>query len=92
MKIMSLIRNAIFGAPPEPPVLTVVDHAYQQAMAASDDLIAKMRERSASPDPMRSIMADIWSQNHNVPYMTTIYESVQEMNVVKKGAGNDGRD
>lgn len=54
------------------------DVAYHKAMRANDDLISRMRECSISNDAARGVMADVWSQHHNVPFMTTVYESVQE--------------
>jgi hypothetical protein len=53
--------------------------AYQQAMGVSDDLIRKMREHSGSNDAARAVMADIWAQRHNIPFLTSAYETVQEM-------------
>lgn len=51
---------------------------YQQAMAVSDDLLERMREASQSTDAARALMADLWHQKHNMPFLTTVYESVQE--------------
>lgn len=64
------------------------DVAYQQAMGDSDDLIRRMRECSNSNDPARAVMADIWAQHHNVPFMVSIYETVAEM---KHAVGGNGR-
>lgn len=54
--------------------------AATRALAESDALIKKMRETSGSNDAWRAVLADIFLQRHNVPYMTTVYESTQEMN------------
>ena len=72
---------------------TAADIAYDRAMADSSTLIRKMRECSDDRNPIRAIMADIWAQNHNVPYVTTVYESVQEMNaaVAYKAVGDSER-
>lgn len=72
---------------------SAADAAYDRAMAESANLIAKMRECSDDRNPIRAIMADIWAQNHNVPYVATVYESVQEMNaaVAYKTAGDSER-
>jgi hypothetical protein len=56
------------------------DDKYLRAMTESGDLLKKMREESRSNDPVRELMSDIWSQRHNVPYVTTIFEAAQEMN------------
>lgn len=65
--------RAIEAPPPE-------DSAYATAIRESDELLAKMRAAYASTDPVRQAMADIWAQHHNIPFMTTIHEAVQEMN------------
>ena len=57
------------------------DCAYAKAMTVSDDLIARMRDASESKDPVRAMMADIWAQRHNIPYMVSVYETVREMTV-----------
>lgn len=55
------------------------DRAYEHAMAETDDVISYMRQASNSKDPARAVMADIWQQRHNVPYMTSVLETVEEM-------------
>ena len=54
-------------------------HVYNQAMGESGDLIKRMREHSISTDAARAVMADIWAQHRNIPFMTSVYETVQEM-------------
>lgn len=54
------------------------DVAFQRAMGISNDLLNRMKETSKSKDAVRAVMADIWAQAHNVPFMTTVYEAVQE--------------
>lgn len=70
---MTSILGRIFGSPPDE------DDSYARAMNASDELIARMREASNSTDPARAIMADVWAHNHNIPFLTTVGEAVQEM-------------
>ena len=53
--------------------------AYESAMRRSDDLIKKMERASQSKDVVPAMFADIWLQRHNVPFMTTVFESVREM-------------
>lgn len=55
------------------------DHAYEQAMAASDDVLNHMRRAPPSTVPARSVIADIWAQRRNVPFMATVIEAVEEM-------------
>lgn len=54
------------------------DLAYDRAIAVSDELIQHMQEASRSKDAVRAVMADIWAQRKNVPFMTTVVEAVQE--------------
>lgn len=61
------------------PIASNSDRAYGEAMRQGADLIMKMREYSTSSDAARAVMADIWSQHHNIPFMTTVYEAVKEM-------------
>ncbi len=62
-----------------PATASAGSEAATKAMKISDDLVQRMREHSASDDPARALLADIWSQRYNVPFMTTMYESAQEM-------------
>lgn len=55
------------------------DCAYHQAMAVSEDVLTRMREASRSNDPARAVMADLWSQKHNIPFMASVVEVVEEM-------------
>jgi hypothetical protein len=48
-------------------------------MAVSGDVLERMRQTSRSSDPARAVMADIWAQHHNVPFMTSVVETVEEM-------------
>ena len=54
------------------------DIAYQKAMEASADLIFRIREAGREADVARIVIADIWAQASNIPFMTTVYEAVQE--------------
>lgn len=53
--------------------------AYRRAVRATDELVERMREAESSTDPARSLMATIWLQRHNVPFIATVHESVQEV-------------
>lgn len=53
--------------------------AYNQAMGETDDLIQRMRSYSGSNDAARAVMADVWAQRHNVPFLTSTFETVEEM-------------
>lgn len=67
----SLLGRLFRSAPDE-------DDSYARAMTVSGELLTRMREASESTDAARGVMADIWAQNHNVPFMTTVLEAVQE--------------
>lgn len=54
------------------------DIAYEQAMRASADLLHRIREAGRESDAAREVMADVWSQSQNIPFMTTVYQAVQE--------------
>jgi hypothetical protein len=77
---MTGILGRIFGsASVAAPPVSKGDQAYAEAMTISDELIERMREASRSTDAARGVMADIWAQHHNVPFMATMVETVQEM-------------
>mgnify|MGYP003385503432 CR=1 FL=1 len=81
---MTSILGRIFGQRPSPPPLpSKADSAYARTMAFSDDLLRRMQDNSRSTDAARAIMADVWAQNRNIPFMTTVFESVAE---AKSGA------
>lgn len=63
------------------------DSAFGHAMKMSGELIHDMREASTSNDVFRAMMADIWMQRQNVPFMVTVFEAVQEM---KSGTDQQG--
>lgn len=76
---MTSILGRIFGNVAEPPPLPGPGEiAFQEVMSESRQLRAKMREASESTDAARALMADIWAQNRNMPFLVTVYESVQE--------------
>lgn len=66
--------------PPAPANL-----AYAKAMNESDDLLRQMKEASRSTDSARGVMADIWHQRNNVPFMVTVREAVLEMKAPFEG-------
>jgi hypothetical protein len=81
---MTSILGRIFGSNKSPPPLPGPGEvAFEKVMSESRALRARMRAASQSTDAARAIMADIWAQNHNVPFMTTIFQAVAE---VKSGA------
>lgn len=69
----------IFRSRAAEPAPSKGDVAYEAAMNESDELLKQMRNASSSSDAARAVMADVWAQNHNVPFLTTVYETVQEM-------------
>lgn len=55
------------------------DEKYEAAMAESGQLLARMQAESNSNDAAVALMADIWSQRTNTPFLTTVYEASQEV-------------
>lgn len=57
------------------PALEKADNA----IAMVDDLTNSMRAYSAGNDPVKALMSDLWQHRNNVPFVTTIYEAIQEV-------------
>lgn len=57
---------------------------YASAVRVSDDLLASMRKIEPSDETIRDILTNIWKNKHNMPYLTTVYETVAEMDVGAK--------
>jgi hypothetical protein len=77
---MTSLLGKIFGSEQSAPRAPMRgDIAYAEAMSQSDELIRKMQDASNSNDPVRAVMADLFLQRHNVPFMVTIVETVEEM-------------
>ncbi len=55
------------------------DNAYREAMKESAELSHMLRISARSTDAARALMADIWAQNNNIPFLTSVTETVQEM-------------
>lgn len=79
---MTGFLSRILGRQQQP---AMADIAYADAMNESGDLLERMRAASASRDPVRAVMADIWQQRNNIPFMATIYEAAQEMQAPLRG-------
>ena len=63
---------------------------YHLAMKSISDLSEKIQENRNHPT--REMVADILSNRHNVPYITTVYEAVQEANApIKQSLNGSGR-
>lgn len=60
-----------------PPSKTKADKKYQEAMKESEELLSRIRE--LRDDPSRQIVVDVLSNRKNTPYLTTMYETAQEM-------------
>lgn len=76
---MTNILGKMFPDRSGQPAPTNGDAAYEAAMCASAELLERMREASGSNDPARAVMADIWAQNRNMPFLTAVVETVEEM-------------
>lgn len=75
-----LIKRIFNGEPGHgiASTLTPGDIAYDRAMKASEEVLVSLRQSRPRTEAARSVMSEIWSQAHNVPFMTTVYEAVQE--------------
>jgi hypothetical protein len=76
---MTSILGRIFGGHADTPPPNRGDMAYAAAMDESEDVLKMLRQSAQSTDAARAVMADIWAQNRNVPFLTTVTEAVQEM-------------
>ena len=59
-------------------VCTRAQHG-DEILPLTPDLLARMRDSSSSTDAARGIMADVWAQNNNIPFLTTVFEAVSEV-------------
>ena len=75
---MTSLLGKIFGGPAEAPVPCRGDMAYAAAMMETDEVLKHMRESAESTDAARAVMADVWAQNRNIPFLTTVIEAVEE--------------
>lgn len=78
--LMGWFRQFVYGS----SSLRNSDIPYYRAVAATNDVMARMASSPRTTDAARAIMSDIWAQAHNVPFMTTLYETTQEMNAPLK--------
>lgn len=53
--------------------------AFDRAMKTSGELIERFEEAARSDDPIRAMFADMWLERNNAHYVTSIYETHQEM-------------
>lgn len=56
---------------------------YQRALDLTDEVITAFRERAASPDPLRAVMADLFLQHHDVALVAEAFEVSQEAKIYK---------
>lgn len=62
-------------------------YAYWQAVRVSDDLLNHLRNPAAADEPSRSLFVVLWEKRHNIPFLTSVYETVQEMDLPPKSNG-----
>lgn len=55
------------------------------AIKMADELTVEMKRYSSGDDPIKSLISDLWRHRNNVPFVTTVYEAIQE---VKPYSGN----
>lgn len=61
---------------------TSSDEKYRLAMITSGEVLELISAKAG--DPARDMVADIFANRDNVPYLTTAYEALQEMNAPVK--------
>lgn len=61
----------------------ISDAKFHRAMELADEVTTKMRERAASPDPFRALMADLFLQHHDIALVADAFEAAQEANIYK---------
>lgn len=59
------------------------DEKYRHAIALTDELTEAMRERAASPDPFRALMADLFLQHHDIALIADAFQISQESRIYK---------
>lgn len=59
------------------------DEKYVRAMILTNEVEQKMRERAASPDPIRALLADMFLQNHDIALVSDAFEAMQESRIFK---------
>ena len=52
---------------------------YEAAMSSSSELIGRMRAINGPHDTVRALITDILAKGQNVPFVTSIFETVQEL-------------
>jgi hypothetical protein len=60
-----------------------MDEKYARAMILTNEVEQTMREKAASPDPIRALLADMFLQNHDVALVADAYEMMQESRIFK---------
>lgn len=56
---------------------------YEHAIRLTDEVTDKMRERAASPDPFRALMADLFLQHHHIALVADAFEVSQESKIYR---------
>ncbi len=63
---------------------------YHTALALTEEVTDKFRERAASPDPFRALMADLFLQHHDIGLLTEVYEASQEAKIFHGPPDHEG--
>lgn len=77
MRLITSLLNWLQRCP------TTADGHYHRAMDESHDVLKRMKDIQGD-DPARMIIADVLLHRENAPYITTLYEALQEMNAGAK--------
>jgi hypothetical protein len=78
-RLIDRILPAVLLPETPPPIPMPGDFAFVEAMRGGDELLRRLRENSGLNAAARSVVSDVLARSHNTPFMTTVYEAVQEM-------------
>jgi len=54
-----------------------------KAIEMADDLTSHIRNLNGNTNTVKSIISDIWHYRENTPFVTTVYEAVQEVKPIR---------
>lgn len=58
------------------------NHASNQAdsaIALADKLVTEIRSMNGNTHTVKEMISDIWAHRENTPFVTTVYEAIQEV-------------
>lgn len=93
MAALARLARDVFGLPQTPPPPATFDRAMRESESLILQMRAEVMQRAAQDThPIRAMMADLWLQRHNVPFLTTVHETIAEMKSATQYASEVARD